>query len=193
MQKKDLTLTRKPPATTPRAADPWHDWQPRWSDAKGMQAPSPHDVQERHHPTESKKAADDAGAQTAAPCRRRLTDARLWESLDACQQDAAFAIATSFESMSRGLGFMTSDWQRIPGSRGAGGDPGRLGGLYVDWAKACHKADVSHSMIIDILCYGISCRALDRDRRQRSGASRRNLVAGLDLYAEMRGWRRPAR
>ncbi len=64
----------------------------------------------------------------------------------------------------------------------------RLINAYVEWAKRCAKAKVSHSMIIDILSFGFSCRALDRDRRLGKGSSRQNLMEGLSLYCELRGW-----
>lgn len=122
-----------------------------------------------------------------------MVDARLWESLRGEEQDAAIEIAFSFEAITKGMGFATSNWRRIPGSRnpaGAANGFARLTSSYMDWARACQKEGISHSMVIDILCYGISCNALDRDRRTRRGFSRGNLVAGLSLYARLRGWTR---
>ena len=177
--------TRKKPQTPPRLFDdPWRDWQPQW------QGRAPHALQEKHAPTEPVRLRGQTRDQDS--CQRRIVDARLWEALDGAQQDAALAIAFAFEAMSKGLGFATSNWQRVPGARnpmGVANGHARLTGTYVEWTEACHKAGVSHSMVIDILCFGITCRALDRDRRVRAGTSRQNLIEGLALYARLRGWK----
>jgi hypothetical protein len=123
--------------------------------------------------------------------QRRIVDARLWEAMGDARQQAAIEIALAYETMGRGLGYVVSDWRRIPGARGPSNVAeahARLINAYIDWTKHCHKAKVSHSMIVDVLVFGFSCRALDRERRVRAGASRDNLLAGLALYAELKGW-----
>jgi hypothetical protein len=166
----------------PRTMDPWTDWQPDW---RG----TPHGLQERHSPTEDFSLRLSAGREQRSG-RRRITDARLWAAMSPAQQDAAIEIAALFEALSRGIGYTSSDWTRLRG--GGGGNPaeiqGRLFTGYADWARRCHKAGVSHSMILDILAFGFSCHALDRDRRARPGWSRRNLLKGLALYCEVKGW-----
>lgn len=167
--------------------DPWRDWNPKWQNTE-----NPHDLQERIAPTEAVEVHN-AQERESRQCRRRLVDARLWDSFDSTLQQAATEIAYAFEALSKGLGFSTSNWNRVPGARNptaAANSHARLTGIYIDWTRACHDAKVSHSMVIDILCFGISCKALDRDRRVRGGKSRQNLLDGLDLYARMRGWRR---
>lgn len=188
---------RRPPCIDP-FHDPWADWQSQWHHArrpKNKKAGKPatvHDRQESHSPTEAVTLRVSATRQEVR-CHRRIIDARLWESMTPPQQDAAVEIAKAYETMGRGLGYIASDWQRIPGSRSHGGNiadaHSRLINRYIDWTKACHKEKISHSMIIDILAFGFSCRALDRDRRQRSGTSRQNLLDGLTLYCRLQGWR----
>ena len=170
--------------------DPWHDWQPQWQGRDQGHNITPHQRQEALAPTEPVQRR---GAEAA--CRRRILDARLWDGLSPVLQDAALEIAAAYESLGRGMGLSVSNWQRVPGARGqaAGVDQGRLTGAYMDWARACTPAQISHSMVIDILCYGISCAALDRDRRVRRGMARANLEQGLQLYAQMRGWLRGRR
>ena len=187
---------KNPPAAA-ELSDPWRDWQPQWqlraSDDSLRQNAAPHDVQERHSPTEATQLRNGKGTNTPdTSCRRRIVDARLWESFDDLQQQAALEIAQSFARLSRGLGFASSDWQRLPGARQASGSDGHavLAGPYIDWTKACQREKVSHSMAIDILCFGISCRRLDRDRRVRTGTARQNLLQALTLYTKIRGWRR---
>lgn len=168
-----------------RQGDPWAEWQPDW-----RARAAPHALQERHSPTEGVSLRLSPGrAQEAG--RRRITDARLWAALAPAQQDAALEIAAVFEALSRGIGYSSSDWTRVRGGSG-GVNPaeiqGRLFAGYADWTCRCHKAGVSHSMILDILVFGFSCHALDRDRRAKPGWSRRNLLKGLALYCEVKGW-----
>lgn len=180
--------------TVGEPVDPWHDWQPQWHMRDKAQSITPHIRQEALAPTEPVQLRDRGGSREAS-CRRRIVDARLWDGLNPVLQDAALEIAAAYESLGRGMGLSVSNWQRVPGARGqaAGVDQGRLTGAYMDWARACTPAQISHSMVIDILCYGISCAALDRDRRVRRGMARANLEQGLQLYAQMRGWLRGRR
>jgi hypothetical protein len=192
-----------------RDFDPWADWKPQWQSlqretkarrkgknpapaaaGKNSAAVGPHDMQERHSPTETVTTRLDA-ARTEERHQRRIVDARLWDGMSAPQQSAALEIARAFETMGKGLGYVTSDWTRIPGCRGPGHAAeihSRLINAYVDWTKQCHREKISHSMVIDILVFGFTCRALDRDRRVRAGAARDNLLAGLSLYCQLRGW-----
>jgi hypothetical protein len=158
------------------------DWKPHWTgDRRGRKA-TPHDLQEKHSPTApSRKTAS----------QRRIVDARLWEAMTEAQQDAALEIAASFDMMGRGIGFVTSNWQRIPGCRGVANVAeahARMMKFYMEWATTCAQRKISHAMVVDVLCFGFSCRLIDRDRRLKSGATRRNLMQGLALYCELRGW-----
>jgi hypothetical protein len=176
----------KPRKNTP-PLDPWADWKPQWSPKT---ARTPHDFQERHSPTESVTLRLTAAKETVKS-QRRIVDARLWDAMSASQQRAAIEIAIAFETMGRGLGYVSSDWQRIPGATGpssAAEAHSRLINAYIDWTRRCHPRKVSHAMVIDILVFGFSCKSLDRDRRVRAGAARENLFEGLSLYADLRGW-----
>lgn len=212
MMASDDTKKNNNPAVPPPAADrrnssadpfhdPWADWQPQWhqprrrinkNTTKDARPETVHDRQESHSPTESVPLRVSAGRHDVR-CQRRIVDARLWEAMTPPQQDAALEIAKAYETMGRGLGYISSDWQRIPGGHHLAGNiadaHSRLINRYIDWTKACHKEKISHSMIIDVLAFGFSCRALDRDRRQRGGTSRQNLLDGLSLYCRLQGWR----
>ena len=199
--------TAPPPAPDRRGShadpfhDPWADWQPQWQQPprrknnaahKNAKPETVHDRQENHSPTEPVSLRV-SGTRQDIRCQRRIVDARLWDAMTTPQQDAALDIARAYETMGRGLGYVSSDWQRVPGGNHLAGNiadaHSRLINRYIDWTKACHKEKISHSMIIDILVFGFSCRALDRDRRQRSGTSRQNLLDGLTLYCRLQGWR----
>jgi hypothetical protein len=60
--------------------------------------------------------------------------------------------------------------------------------FYFDWARKCAQKKIHHAMVVDVLCFGLPCRLLDRDRRLKNGATRANLMRGLSLYCELRGW-----
>lgn len=176
--------------------DVWEGWKPAWDGA------APHAQQEAHSPTlpvpersagmeRARKAGIPASAADVPPqARRRLADARLWDSLPPQHQDAALEIACAFENMGRGLGYITSNWERIPGGGAVAAAfcNERLVRNYIAWTERCKEARVSHSMIVDVLVFGFSCRALDRDRGAHRGQARRNLAAGLDVYCRMKGW-----
>jgi hypothetical protein len=175
--------------------DGWHDWKPQWSGSlrqtpHNLKNATPHDLQEKHSPT-APVAVHVAAHRLPQLARRRLVDARLWGAMTPAQQDAATQVAAAFEMIGRGMNFATSDWQRIPGCRSAGDVADRQARMtrdYMEWAKKCTERKISHAMVVDVLCFGFSCRLIDRDRRLKSGSTRKNLMKGLSLYCELRGW-----
>lgn len=171
-----------------KQADPWKDWAPQWRGDVATTA-GVHDLQERHAPTIAMAHPDGPARQSI---RRRIVDARLWDAMTSPQQRAALQIVAAYEAMSRGLGRVTSDWARVPGSGGASAlsdGQSRFLDLYMDWVTACQKKKISHAMIVDVLVFGKSFRTVDRERRQRAGSARRNMMDGLDTYAVQQGWR----
>lgn len=169
--------------------DPWSDWKPVWTKKKKSRV-TPQDVQERHSPTEPVSVRLTAARHTQKS-HRRIVDSRLWDAMTPMEQDAAAAIAASFEMMGRGMGYVQSNWQRIPGCQGQSNISeahARMMRFYMTWAQACTRNKISHSMVADVLCFGFSCRMIDRDRRLRTGATRENLMLGLRLYCDLRGW-----
>ncbi len=120
--------------------------------------------------------------------QRRIVDNRLWGAMTAMQQQAALRIAVSHEMMGRGLGYVSSNWERIPGCRGSSNVSemhAQMIDRYVKWAQECTKQKISHSMVLDILCFGFSCRAVDQNRRMRTGSARKNLMLALDLFCKI--------
>ena len=106
-------------------------------------------------------------------------------------QEAAVLIASSFDLLNHGIGYTPSNWQRLPGSRGAGniGEAhARLINFYFDWARKCAVQKISHAMVVDVLSFGLSCRTVDRNRRLKNGSTKINLMQGLSLYCELQGW-----
>lgn len=164
-------------------ADNWEGWSPEKT------GKTPHALQERHSPTTSATLRDAGGKQREA-CLRRLADARLWDAMTQAQQDAAHEIALACEVLGQGLGYASSNLERISGSRSNNALEcrERLVAFYTLWTARCRQERISHSLVVDILVYGFSCRALDGDSRVRAGTARRNLVRGLALYCRMKGW-----
>jgi len=157
--------------------DNWREWKPQWTGENK----TPHDLQEKQAPS----VAQPDGSH------RRIVDARLWNSLAPLQQEAAMLIAASFDLVTSGNGYATSNWQRLPGSRGSGNISearARLINIYFDWARKCQERKISHAMIVDVLSFGHACRTVDRNRRLKNGSAKINLLRGLSLYCEMRGW-----
>lgn len=159
-----------------RTIDQWLQWKPKWT---GKQK-TPHDLQEKHAP--AVKLPDGSV--------RRLLDARLWLRMSHAQQEAAMEIATSFELASSGLGYKNSNWLRQPNCGYSNMTDARaeLVNIYFEWARKCTLEKISHAMIIDVLCFGHACRAVDRARRMKNGTAQKYLLRGLSLYCELRGW-----
>ena len=174
------------PQATDLLKDSWSDWKPVWTGKKR----TPQDTQENHSPT-MKVAVRLKDEKQMHKSRRRIVDARLWAAMSPAQQDAAIEIASAFEMIGRGMGYVLSNWQRIPGCKGQSNISEahtRMMNVYMEWAQKCEKKKISHAMTVDVLCFGFSCRMIDRDRRMKNGSTRENLMRGLSLYCNLRGW-----
>lgn len=196
MATDDLKSPPPAPAQHRLPPDPWENWNPAWTARHGKThektaAPTVHDLQEKNAPTETMTLTCDTPVPPAR-VQRRILDARLWSAMTLAQQGAALQIAAAYETMARGLGYSASNWERV----GRSSNPAAITEAqtamidnYMVWARACITQKISHSMIVDILIGGHSCRAVDRDRRLRAGSARQNLLAGLSLYCALKGWR----
>lgn len=169
----------------------WEGWKPDWT----RDTTSPHARQEKHSPTapvRRRMQSDRFDMPRQESARRRISDARLWDKLSPAQQDAAHEIALAFEGIGRGLGYAAINFERLPSARGGAAGAlecmEHLVNAYLEWTKRCKQSRVSHSMVIDVVVFGFSCRALDRDCGARRGAARKNLAEGLDIYCRMKGW-----
>ena len=193
---KDKTKNLSPKRVT--ELDPWEDWKPKWtienSLAKRKKRPkkpkTPHDFQEQHSPTKATKVKL-SDKRSIDQNQRRITDARLWNAMSAPQQDAALQIEFGFRLTTKGIGYRTSDPSRIPNSKTHNNETEHQTAVissYFDWSITCQKSGLSHTAVIDILAYGLSCRKVDKARRLRNGWARTNLLDCLTLYCKMKGW-----
>ncbi len=152
---------------------------------------TPHDFQEHHSPTE-KASINILNKKKTKTNQRRIVDNRLWNAMNSTQQKAAITICISFEIMSNGTNFSKSNWEKTPESSNTNYNAPdkhiQMIDNYTKWANECLNQKISHTIILDILCFGHSCRSVDKARRIRKGTARKNLMNGLNLYCQMKGW-----
>jgi len=55
---------------------------------------------------------------------------------------------------------------------------------YLDWVDRMIAAKLQIGPVLDIICDGLSLRAVDRKWQHRKGWARKHLLAALDLYKE---------
>lgn len=119
--------------------------------------------------------------------QRRVSDARLWDSLSADEELAAQRIADAFASLDRGLGVRNVSIENGTGQGGPfkGIAFTNLVDAYFAWGRECTKRRIDHSAIMDVLGYGRSCKATDRARRRQNGYTRDEIAKGLELYLRL--------
>lgn len=148
-----------------------------------------------------------------AQTKRRLTDARLWNSLGGWQQEAAELIEGIYRRAGRGLGYKPSNMEA-----GGGGGRSMAGEItqaerdaYWEWANECMKTllrdgegkpitfqpnraiapcalMLMHSACIDILALGKTAAEVDAERRIREGTAKMNLQQCLTVWCWQHGW-----
>lgn len=181
------TKNQAPKITKADDPDKWTSWKPVWT---GRRHATPHDCQESHSPSTPVFVQTTHNRKTQRSMRR-IVDARLWEAMTPPQQDAALEIAMAAHLATLGIGFKTSPsgMQRIESSPGNQTDrQAALISFYFSWAKTCKRERLSAACILDILLFGKSCRQVDKERKIRNGSARHNLIEGLKLYCQLRGW-----
>lgn len=123
-------------------------------------------------------------------CRRRLTDARLWDGLTHEQQQAASDIEFGYRVITHGLGVKLQSFERRDKSHNAGGSghAAALSSDYIAWAKAAQLDRIDHAAIMLVLAEGMAPSRVDTSRRRRRGYTRGQLIDGLNLYCKQQGW-----
>ena len=116
-------------------------------------------------------------------CRRRRDDARLFESLSEKQQRAFELIGMAFRAVTQGCGWNIRSMEAIGrGTSSFSEHQLELRDHYRAWVDKCRKAGLHIGMSLDIVAFGLSCRAIDSERRVRKGTARLNLAECLDLW-----------
>lgn len=170
----------------------WSEWKPIWTQKT---AKTPHDYQENHSPSEQTRIRLSHLRKTIS-ASRRIVDARLWDAMSFEQQNAAIAIDHAFQTIGKGLGYRNSRFERRESqtptyrTQSETDYQADLINQYFGWAKECKREKTNHAAIIDVLSFGKSCKAVDRERKCRNGWAKTNLLDGLDIYCKIMGWKK---
>lgn len=152
---------------------------------------SPLDQQEAIRPVTMRARDAETGKEIVVGVAvRRVSDARLWDSLSSDEEWAATRIADAFAQIDRGLGVrnVSVEGGSVMGGIRSGHPPmTRLVVDYFAWGRKCTARRIDHSAIMDVLGYGKSCRTTDCARRRRKGYTREQVGEGLSLYLELHG------
>ncbi len=150
---------------------------PTGKGAHGRSAPGPAPARE----VLARSAPDHRLLRAPYRVRHQSSGARL--ELSEGQLRAAELILRGFHLRTDGLGMRTQSWGGPPRGRGASEDwQQALMRRFLHWAVAAQGEGLSVAAALDFIVFGKSCRAIDRERRRRSGYARRNLLDSLELY-----------
>ncbi|MEX1034641.1 MAG: hypothetical protein WDZ54_01700 [Sneathiella sp.] len=117
------------------------------------------------------------------PCRQRSCESRFFSMLTDEQMRTAELIALGFQFRTSGIGMRTQTFSTLPPSTGNIEErQSELVRRFMCWAVATQKQGISVAAVLDIIVFGKSCRAVDRERRKRNGFARSQLIGSLDLY-----------
>jgi hypothetical protein len=149
------------------------------------------DWQEKHDPTDPVMVRVDA-TRVEELGRRRSLDNKLWTAMSVEQIQAALEIRDAFEIVTGGLGSLIAHYAEQT-SRGLKclEDSEYVANLqitYSKWGADCARRHISVSAVLDVLCFGESCRQVDAARRHMHGWMRAQLFDALTVYAQIRGW-----
>ena len=145
--------------------------------------------QERHSPTEAVEVRISQNG-IATRCRRRKTDARMWEAMSPRQERAADAIFMGFNILANGARVKLQSWMNLARTTGrTAGDEADYQAVlirrYAEWMERMAADGLCASDVIQVLAHGESCAQQDRRLRQGNGKALVHLLEALDLYAGM--------
>jgi len=178
---------------------------------KEMALREPTEWQETHSPSEPVEILVRHGVETGGKKvrvtrhqgRRRVVDARLWESWTDHEQIAANRIHAATAILARGMGYQSCALaflreeepleERV--ARSAAEQSNLEENLLTDywsWGKESLREQGTqlHNACLDVLVLGKSCREADKHRRVRKGTVAQALLEGLNIYVVLKGWPR---
>ena len=148
------------------------------------------EFQEAHSPTEAVTVRL-TGSRRKETARRRTTAVRLFDGLLEEHQDAMLDINDAFNDITGHVGgnIMLYEPDYVPGTgeRGARKDIRRR--TYMEWAGLGVGGKFNHGAALDIIAFGKDLKTVDTNRRKRHGWAKENLIAALDEWRNLRGWR----
>lgn len=126
---------------------------------------------------------------------RRQADARLWEHIEGepIREAALYDITGAWRSITNGVGVRTFDPTKTPGRGDAAASAEfnmDLRAAYRDWVEMAKNRGIDHQVIIDLFCHAISARVVETTARRRHGWAIEEMIRGLELWAEIRKWKR---
>lgn len=119
-------------------------------------------------------------------------DKRVKKSMSMAQLDAHNCIGCALEIITAGIGVKTNKFEF-----GGGAGPEdeehtwKIAKIekYQNWAREALKKGIDVGAVASIICFGDSCRDVERTRHKRNGWAKKNLFTALDLYAALLGWK----
>lgn len=123
-------------------------------------------------------------------CVARKWDSRIWKAMTHMEQEAAQQIAWIVNQYSGVANYKVQKLSGTPPST-AEHDDTRLATMreyYNTWLELCRRYRVCPTSLINIIVLGHSLSRVDRNKRKRKGWAKQNMLDGLGLYCEVRGW-----
>jgi hypothetical protein len=159
-------------------------------DGNSAKKMEPCDWQEFHSPTEA-IVIKLTGLRGVQKCKRRKSDARIWEKIEAEKlEKAAIRIVRGFDYITNPVQIKGISLEMRVSEGGKKLDDvedwlsylSRCADDYIAWGNRCIKLGINVSAVMDILGYGMGARAVDNLRRKRHGWAMENLIDGLKEY-----------
>lgn len=111
----------------------------------------------------------------------------FWRSFTAPQIRNAEYIYAGFQRTYASSGLRTQNYTFMPRGQMRGSERStRAEALFSEWARKGYALNVSVTAILEILVFGYSCRHVDQSHQKRKGFARGNLIAGLELYENLK-------
>lgn len=126
------------------------------------------------------------GQRTIQQSWRVASDWQLRDLLESHKLEEAFdQIYSAYNAVTGGLGVKAMDHSQ-PLTKVTGDGNGELMiskiARYIGWARSVQQSQLQHAQAVDIIIFGKQFRTVDRERRQRRGKARENLIECLKLW-----------
>ena len=122
--------------------------------------------------------------QGDVPTRQQLA---FWRSFSVTQVRNAQFIYAGFQRIYASSGVRTQNYSFMPRAQNNNSERStRAEELFSKWARKGWEVDISVTAILEVLVFGYSCREIDQRHQKRKGFAKQNLIAGLELYEELR-------
>lgn len=132
------------------------------------------------------------GVRQVQEAWRESIHAKLWDNLTVQQQQSWNEIVRGFDSITGIMQAKAMDYASTKG-QGIGSDDNgaAIQADYRAWADRCRHRKLKFDMIVNIIAGGMSEREAARTARPPTSRhyAHLGLIAALDVYSELKGWR----